>query len=65
MGRVHGYDVCGEVEDAGGMFVEGHDGAEVGGCFAVGFRVGDCCEGVEAIVEGDGEDVGPGGGVRV
>ena len=68
--RVLGDDVGGEEQDAGRLFIGGHDGAKVGHRFGVGGWVGDCGEGGEgggagAVEEGDRGDVGPEGGDSV
>ena len=62
VGGVLSDDVGGEREDAGGVLVGRHDGAEVAHGFGVEGWVGDCGEGGEgagALVEGDGCYVGP------
>ena len=60
--RVHGDDVVRQVQAALRVFVDRHDGAQVGHGLAVFLGVGDGCEGGAgpgAFVERDGCDVGP------
>ena len=60
MSRVHADDILSEIQHSLGFLVIGHDGAEVGHCFAVAFGICDCGEWVgTAVVLRDGDDVGP------
>lgn len=66
MRRIHRNNILGESQDSFRLLILGHDGPQIRHGLAVFVRVRDGSERVgPAVILGDGDDVGPIGGVGV